>query len=310
MGSKEVAIKLYMHHMCPACHRVLIILTELNIPFEKEILDLNVPRSPDYLKINPRGLVPAISYDGEIITESAIISQFLVDTYPSHLLPASSDPKGPLIRARIGFFVDAWTTLCTGPYVKVLLARTEKEANEHVDLFAKTIAEEIDPLLKDAAPFFGGSDKLTFAEVFIKQRSFSSVAGQSVTTVTTILDELVTPGKVVSRQQVPHDQACPSMPLPYRFCETPAVYLRRGSEASQDPIPVQFAPTLKEALNVAPIGTESALGMKTGEDSRIEAMWCARADKTVPRTVPRMIPMTTMDTTRTSRIRHFRSMRL
>lgn len=109
--------------------------------------------------------MPAISYNGEIITESAIIAQFLVDTYPSHLLPASSDPKGPLSRARIGFFVDAWTTLCTGTYVKVLLARTEKMANEHVNLLVKTIAEELDPLLKDAAPFFWGSDKLTFAEV-------------------------------------------------------------------------------------------------------------------------------------------------
>ncbi|KAK7740789.1 hypothetical protein SLS53_005257 [Cytospora paraplurivora] len=136
-----------MHHMCPACHRVLIILAELNTPFEKEILDLNVPRSPEYLKIHPRGLVPAISYNDEIITESAIIAQFLVDTYPPHLLQASSDPKGPLIRARIAYFVDAWTTLCTGPYVKVLLARTGNKANEHVNLFAKTIAEEIDPLL-------------------------------------------------------------------------------------------------------------------------------------------------------------------
>lgn len=33
------------------------------------------------------------------------------------------------------------------------------------DTIAKLIEKEIDPLLKDASPFFGGSSRITFVEV-------------------------------------------------------------------------------------------------------------------------------------------------
>lgn len=115
--------------------------------------------------MNPRGLVPSISYNGEIITESAIVAQFLADTYPSHLLPATSDPNGPLTRARINFFVDAWFSKVSGFYMKTLMAKTDEEAAGFADDLVKGLVKEIEPLLKGAGPFFGGSDKLTLAEV-------------------------------------------------------------------------------------------------------------------------------------------------
>ena len=148
----------------PGAHRAHITLAELGIPFEEEIIDLDTPRSPEYLKVNPRGLVPSLSYNGEIITESAVVAQFLADTYPSHLLPASSDPNGPLTRARIGFFVDAWFTKVNSFWFKALFSGTADEASENAQELVKGVTKEIEPLLKDAGPFFGGSDKLTLAE--------------------------------------------------------------------------------------------------------------------------------------------------
>lgn len=148
----------------PGAHRAHITLAELGIPFEEEIIDLSTPRTPEYLKVNPRGLVPSLSYNGEIITESAVVAQFLADTYPSHLLPASSDPSGPLTRARINFFVDAWFTKVNSFWFKALFAKTAGEASENVEELVKGVVKEIEPLLKDAGPFFGGSSKLTLAE--------------------------------------------------------------------------------------------------------------------------------------------------
>jgi len=40
-----------------------------------------------------------------------------------------------------------------------------EERDKLVDEYLAVVKEEIEPLLKDAKPFFGGSDKLTFAEV-------------------------------------------------------------------------------------------------------------------------------------------------
>lgn len=52
-------------------------------------------------------------------------------------------------------------------YHKALFAKTDDEAATNVEELVKGIAKEIEPLLKGngAGPFFGGSSKLTLAEV-------------------------------------------------------------------------------------------------------------------------------------------------
>ncbi|CRK28580.1 Glutathione transferase omega-1 like protein [Verticillium longisporum] len=156
---------LYTNHGCPWAHRAHIALAELGLPFKEEIIDLNTPRTEAYLKINPRGLVPALSYNGEIITESGIVAQFLADAHPSHLLPASDAKDGALRRARINFFVDTYFSKVNPLLFKIIGASSDEEKNELAKTKVETIVKEIEPLLSDAAPFFGGSDKLTLAEV-------------------------------------------------------------------------------------------------------------------------------------------------
>ncbi|KAK2936830.1 Glutathione S-transferase, N-terminal [Fusarium oxysporum f. sp. vasinfectum] len=135
MGSQPQAdITLYTNHACPFAHRAHITLAELGLPVKEEIIDLNTPRSPEYLQINPRGLVPTIIYNGEIITESAIVAQFLADAHPSHLLPASTDKNGPLTRARVAFFADAYSNKVQAHIGKAIYrAQTEEEVNQAVD---------------------------------------------------------------------------------------------------------------------------------------------------------------------------------
>ncbi|KAI1134774.1 glutathione S-transferase domain-containing protein [Hypoxylon sp. FL0543] len=158
-------IKLYTNHGCPWAHRAHISLAELQLPFEEEIIDLSVPRTPEYLKINPRGLVPSLEFNGEILTESAIISNFLADAFPSHLLPVSNAPGGALLRARIAFFVDAFISKANGNFYKAQFAKTDDEVEGFVKEYVDAIVKEVEPLLTNAAPFFNGSDKLTQAEV-------------------------------------------------------------------------------------------------------------------------------------------------
>ncbi|CAM1507599.1 Fc.00g072400.m01.CDS01 [Cosmosporella sp. VM-42] len=158
-------IILYTNHHCPWAHRAHIALAELGLPFEEEIIDLSVPRTEEYLKVNPRGLVPSISYDGEIITESGIVAQFLADAHPSHLLPISNADGGALKRARINFFVDTYFSKANSYYFKAFGSKSEEEVEAAGTAFVEAIVKEVEPLLADAAPFYGGSDKLTLAEV-------------------------------------------------------------------------------------------------------------------------------------------------
>ncbi|KAL1621829.1 hypothetical protein SLS54_005352 [Diplodia seriata] len=160
-------ITFYTYPDCPWCQRVHFILTELKIPVEQIIINLDEPRPQWYLDINPRGLVPAIKFSNdvvvnEIIYESNIISQFLVDLRPSHLLPASmADPSAPLRRARIQFFIDTFMSKIGGQLRGLMLADNQDTKADEVIADADKF---IEPLLADAGPFVDGSNELTYAE--------------------------------------------------------------------------------------------------------------------------------------------------
>ncbi|VUC30450.1 unnamed protein product [Clonostachys rosea] len=163
-SSTDNKITLYTSHICPWAHRAHIVLSELGLPFEEVLIDLNKPRDPSYLQINPRGLVPTLIYNGETIAESAIVAQFLADAHPSHLVLPSNAPGGALQRAQISFFVDAFLSKVQGNLVKFVGAKTDAEGTTHIEAYIEAAVKELEPLLKDAKPFFGGSDKLTLAE--------------------------------------------------------------------------------------------------------------------------------------------------
>ena len=117
--------------------------------------------------------MPSIKYsvpgilEEEIICESTIVSQFLCDAFPSHLLPATrEDPTAPLRRARINFFLDTWNTKIASHQWTVITA-SDSEKQQKCEEWRDAIKKEIEPLLADAAPFFGGSKGLTFAEVIV-----------------------------------------------------------------------------------------------------------------------------------------------
>ncbi|RAL12654.1 glutathione S-transferase family protein [Aspergillus homomorphus CBS 101889] len=163
-------ITLYTNRLCPWAHRAHIALIELGLDYEEVTIDLDTPREPWYLEINPRGLVPALSYDGTIILESAIIAQFLVDAYPSHLLPPSNTPEGALQRARSTFFVDTWATKIS-PLYHATLRATDADRRAASDAFVAAVKKELEPLIYPAnnkqGLYFEGSEKLTFVEVLL-----------------------------------------------------------------------------------------------------------------------------------------------
>jgi glutathione S-transferase len=79
-----------------------IALREAGLPFELEAVDLAAKTTAggkSYLTINPKGYVPALVLDdGEVITEGAVIVQYVADQRPEqHLAP----PAGTAERRRL-----------------------------------------------------------------------------------------------------------------------------------------------------------------------------------------------------------------
>ena len=77
------------HSTCS--QKVRICLAEKNLPFEDIKLDLGRAKDhlkPEYLKINPNGVVPTLVDDGNIIIDSSVICEYLDEKYPAiHLTP-------------------------------------------------------------------------------------------------------------------------------------------------------------------------------------------------------------------------------
>ena len=67
------------------------LLIELGVPFEARRLDLDAQehKRPEYLKLNPNGLVPTLLIDGKPVYESAALVALLAERHPeSKLSPA------------------------------------------------------------------------------------------------------------------------------------------------------------------------------------------------------------------------------
>lgn len=146
-------------------HRAQIALSALGLPYTESIVDLDTPRTPEYLKVNPRGLVPSLNYDGAVLTESAIVAQFLADAYPGRLAPASDATGGALARARLAFFADTYLSKAHPLSNKAFGAASAAEAEAFVAEYVAAVKKEVEPLLVGAKPYYGGSETLTIAEV-------------------------------------------------------------------------------------------------------------------------------------------------
>jgi glutathione S-transferase len=69
-----------------------LLLEEMGIPFELVLVDRanNAHKAPDYLRLNPNGLLPALSDGDLVLYESAAVCLHLCDTHPqSGMAPAT-----------------------------------------------------------------------------------------------------------------------------------------------------------------------------------------------------------------------------
>ncbi|EIW81747.1 hypothetical protein CONPUDRAFT_89406 [Coniophora puteana RWD-64-598 SS2] len=115
--SNNKQITLYEYELSPYVHRVTIALKEAQLPYKTyEVLALGAPKPDWYLeKINPKGLIPAITYGGPdvpgdqpspeatVVIESPIILEFISDLCPE----ANLMPTNPVAHAKVRLFIDS-----------------------------------------------------------------------------------------------------------------------------------------------------------------------------------------------------------
>ena len=76
------------HSTCS--QKVRMVLHEKGVQFDEMRIDLGKKQQlkPDYLKLNPNGVVPTLVDDGVPIVESSVICEYLDEKYPGKPAPA------------------------------------------------------------------------------------------------------------------------------------------------------------------------------------------------------------------------------
>lgn len=144
-------------------HRVELLLRMLDLPFSKVEIDLRKgeQKKPDFLAMNPFGLVPVIDDNGTVIWDSAAIMVYLASKYDDgHFLP--TDPLGSAE-------VQRWLAVAAGPIANgPSSARRQLLFNRPDDLErAQTIARNLFDVMDQflATHRYLAVDRLTIADL-------------------------------------------------------------------------------------------------------------------------------------------------
>ena len=92
-------LTLYHNDMSVCAQKVRLCLAEKGLAYDARHLNLRAgdQQKPDYLKLNPKGVVPTLVHDDVVVTESVVINEYLDDAFPERPLK----PTTPAGRAKM-----------------------------------------------------------------------------------------------------------------------------------------------------------------------------------------------------------------
>ena len=85
-------LKLFTAQNSICTQKVFLTLIEKGLEWQSEYLDLfkNEQYRPEYLRLNPKGVVPTLIHEGRPVIESSLICEYLDQSFPKpSLVPVS-----------------------------------------------------------------------------------------------------------------------------------------------------------------------------------------------------------------------------
>jgi glutathione S-transferase len=131
------------------CIKVRFCLAEKGVAWTGHHVDLQRMEqlTPQYLAVNPRGVVPAVRHDGRIIVESSIINEYIDEYFEGPSLSPSAPFERAQMRLWIRFEEDILHPAVRGPTYQLMLRRAF--ATMPADLIEQRIA--LSPTAEKAA---------------------------------------------------------------------------------------------------------------------------------------------------------------
>ena len=106
-------LTLYTFHNSICTQKVFIALAEKDLGYDEHLINLFAAEQydPEYLKLNPKGVVPTLVHDGRAIPESSLICEYVDEMWPNSPLI----PDDAFLKSRMASFPSWWTRPSSKP---------------------------------------------------------------------------------------------------------------------------------------------------------------------------------------------------
>src|SRR5215471_16696108 len=164
---------LYNAPQSTCSQRVRFVLNAKKLPFEEVKLDLLAgdQLKPDYLALNPNGVVPTLVHDGAVVIDSSVIIEYLDEVFAQEV---NFTPKAPAERAAMFnlAFLPRFAAMSEEEFVAFAESKPlrkefmlkmgragfpEKDMNEALDRLARTLERMEASILSSGGPWLQGA---------------------------------------------------------------------------------------------------------------------------------------------------------
>lgn len=149
-------LEFYNSRISTCSQRVRFVLVEKRIPFVDHglRLDLGEHLRPEYLSLNPNGLVPTIVHDGRVVVDSSVINEYLDETFKESPLVPSDVYERSRMRAFVQYLDEVLTPSIRYPSFQSFFGGHIRSLNEEQ---RRNFADRL-PLRKHFALEIAGAD--------------------------------------------------------------------------------------------------------------------------------------------------------
>ncbi len=172
-------MKLYTYYRSSSAYRVRIALNHKRIPYQHCAVNLlqREHQGAEYLARNPQGLVPALETDdGELITQSTAIIEWLESAYPDIPLLPADELQRAKVRALVNIIacdIQPLNNLRVLNYLRTKLEISNKKTNNWYQHWISAGFSALDAQLGDSGYCYAAS--VSMADVYLIPQVYNAV---------------------------------------------------------------------------------------------------------------------------------------